>query len=74
MSILAALQMGNEILIQLPKDQTVYVMSPTCKVTLITQTTSKLHNIVDLVVIGFHGGQEGLMPLYQVLCLFQVNL
>jgi hypothetical protein len=74
MSILAALQMGHEILIQLPKNQTVYVMPPTCKVTLITQTTSKLHNIVDFVIIGFHGGQEGLMPLYHVLCLFQVNL
>ena len=49
-------------------------MPPTCKVTLITQTTSKLHNIVDLVIIGFHGCQEGLMPLYHVFCLFQVDL
>lgn len=56
------------------ESHSLYVIPPTCKVTLITQTTSKLHNIVDLVIIGFHGCQEGLMPLYQVFCLFQVDL
>lgn len=55
-SILAALQTGHGILMQLPKNQAVYIlMPPTCKVTVITQTTSKLHNIVDLVIISLHG-------------------
>jgi hypothetical protein len=49
-------------------------MPLTCKVALITQTTSELHNIIDLVIIGLHSCQEGLMSLYQVLCLFQVDL
>jgi hypothetical protein len=50
------------------------IMQLTCKVAFITQTTSKLHNIVDLVIIGLHSCQEGLVSLYQVFCLFQVDL